>query len=120
MARAHWQAISPTPPAAAWNSTKSPVLSPPCGCVLRSRYCTVRPLSIIAAPSSNEIASGRRTTLRDGMTRRSQYAPGGVLAYAARSPGLRCSTPGPTASTTPAASMPSASGSAFGYRPVRW
>ena len=69
-ARAHWQAISPTPPAAAWNSTKSPGARPSAGKVLRSRYCAVMPLSIIAAPVSKSIASGSLTTQRAGITRR--------------------------------------------------
>ena len=34
-----------------------------------SRYCAVRPLSIIAAPVSKSIASGRRTTVFAGITR---------------------------------------------------
>ena len=72
MARAHWQAIRPTPPAAAWNSTKSPLRKLPCGWVRLSRYCAVRPLSIMAAPVSNEMASGSLHTHLAGMTLRSQ------------------------------------------------
>src|SRR5205085_1538677 len=49
-ALAHWQAIRPTPPAAAWNSTWSPACRPPWGWVRLSRYCAVSPLSIMAAP----------------------------------------------------------------------
>jgi len=66
----------------------------------------------MAAPVSNEMASGNWQTHLAGMTRASQYAPGGWLAYAARSPTFRCVTPSPTASTTPEASMPSCNGMA--------
>jgi hypothetical protein len=37
--------------------------------VRRSRYCAVRPFSIIDAPVSSEILSGRRQTFFAGMTR---------------------------------------------------
>ena len=55
-----------------------------------------------------------------GSTRASAYEPGGPPAYATRSPGLTTVTPGPTASTTPAASLPSPLGTGIGYRPERW
>ena len=71
-ARAHWQAISPTPPAAAWNRMKSPGFNPPCGSVFFSRYCAVRPFSIIAAPVSKSMLSGSWTTHLAGITRASQ------------------------------------------------
>ena len=40
----------------------------------------MRPLSIMAAPVSKEIASGSLHTHLAGITRSSLYAPGGVLA----------------------------------------
>ena len=64
----HWQAMSPTPPAAAWKSTVSP------GCtrwVRRTRYCTVSPFSIIAAARRSSIPSGSRTSRSAGTTRAS-------------------------------------------------
>ena len=51
---------------------KSPACRPPCGSVRLSRYCAVRPFSIIAAPVSNEIASGSLTTFLAGITRASE------------------------------------------------
>ncbi|MNN51990.1 hypothetical protein D3C81_1666560 [compost metagenome] len=62
---AHWQAIRPTPPAAAWKRMVSPPLSSK---VWRSRYCTVRPLSMTAAACSKLMLSGRRTSLSAGST----------------------------------------------------
>ena len=66
---AHWQAIRPTPPAAACQTMKSPGSSASCARTRLSRYCVVRPFSIIAAPVSNEIASGSLTTVFAGITR---------------------------------------------------
>ena len=71
MARAHWQAIRPTPPAAAWNNTWSPAAKPPWGCVFFSRYWAVSPFSIIAAPVSKSMASGSLHTVLAGITRNS-------------------------------------------------
>ena len=70
-ALAHWQAIRPTPPAAAWNSTWSPACRPSTGSVFFSRYCAVRPFSIMPAAVSKSIASGSCTTVLAGITRTS-------------------------------------------------
>ena len=113
----HWHAISPTPPAAAWNSTVSPAFT---GYVRRIRYWEVIPLSMTAAATSSVIPSGIGTRTWAGISRCSEYDPGGPPAYATRSPGLTTVTPGPTASTTPAASLPSPFGSGIGYPPDRW
>ena len=51
----HWQAISPTPPAAAWNRTVSPAFT---GYVRRIRNWAVIPLSITAAAVSSDTPSG--------------------------------------------------------------
>ena len=56
----HWQAIRPTPPAAAWNRTVSPFCT---RYTRRIRYCTVRPFSIIAAACSSEMPLGTLTSL---------------------------------------------------------
>ena len=56
----HWQAISPTPPAAAWNKTVWPDSTLK---VLLIRYSAVIPLSIIDAASSSEMSSGILTKL---------------------------------------------------------
>jgi hypothetical protein len=77
---AHWQAIRPTPPAAAWNSTWSPGCRPSTGSVFFSRYCAVRPLSIMPAAVSKAMPSGSLTTVFAGITRTSLYEPGGLLA----------------------------------------
>ncbi len=110
-ARAHWQAISPTPPAAAWNRIVSPDST---RLVRRNRYCTVSPFSISVAAVRSAMPSGSLTSLSAGITRAVLYAPGGPPAYATRSPGFTQSTPVPTASTTPAASLPMPDGSASG------
>ena len=70
-ALAHWQAIRPTPPAAAWNNTKSPASKPSTGLQRLSRYCAVSPLSIMAAPVSKSMASGSLHTFMAGITRTS-------------------------------------------------
>ena len=69
---AHWQAIRPTPPAAAWNRIASPGARPSTGSVRRSRYSTVRPYNIIAAPVSKSISSGSLQTCVALSTRTSQ------------------------------------------------
>ena len=107
----HWQAMSPTPPAAAWNRTVSPALT---GYVRRIRYCAVIPLSITAAAIWSAIPSGIGTRIAAGSTRASAYDPGGPPAYATRSPARTTVTPGPTASTTPAASLPKPLGRGIG------
>ena len=113
----HWQAISPTPPAAAWNRTVSPAFT---GYVRRIRNWAVIPLSITAAAVSSDTPSGIGTRTLAGSTSASAYDPGPPSAYATRSPGLTTVTPGPTASTTPAASLPNPVGRGSGYRPERW
>ena len=62
----HWQAIRPTPPAAAWNRTVSPACTL---CVVRIRYCEVMPCSIIAAAVSSSMESGSFTTVPAAMLR---------------------------------------------------
>ncbi|CKU88753.1 Uncharacterised protein [Mycobacterium tuberculosis] len=59
---------------------KSPACRPSAGSVFFSRYCVVRPLSIMAAPVSKEMSSGSLHTHLAGITRSSQYEPGGGLA----------------------------------------
>ena len=54
-----------------------PVLA---GSVRFSRYCTVRPLSIIAAPVSKSIASGSLHDVPRRHHARVAVAPGGLLA----------------------------------------
>src|ERR1700726_2643824 len=61
---AHWQAIRPTPPAAAWKRIVSPL---PTLWIWRMRYCTVRPLSIIAAACWSEMPSGSTTSRSAGI-----------------------------------------------------
>ena len=73
-ARAHWHAMRPTPPAAAWNRIVSPPFS---GNVCRKRYWTVRPLSISVAAVTSSIRRGYRDELRQRASRvRSLYEPG--------------------------------------------
>ncbi len=55
---------------------------------------------------------GSRVRLAAGTTMASQYEP--WVALTTRSPGNRSSTPGPTVSTTPADSVPSAAGRSMG------
>ena len=64
----HWQAIRPTPPAAAWNSTVWPAFA---GQVRMMRYSTVMPWSIMAAAVQSSIPSGIFTRCDTGMIRRS-------------------------------------------------
>jgi hypothetical protein len=75
---AHWQAMSPTPPAAACHRMVSPAFGTIS--MRRNRYCTVRPCSIMLAPCSNEMPSGSFTRRSAGMTRFSEYEPSGPLA----------------------------------------
>jgi len=59
---------------------KSPASRPSTGRVFFSRYCTVRPLSIIAAALSKAMPSGSLQTVLAGITRAWLYEPGGLLA----------------------------------------
>ena len=103
----------PPPRAAGWCRPGST------GWMRRTRYCTVHPFSIIAAACRSPTASGSRTRRAASMTRRSVYAPR-LMQYATRSPAATSVTPSPTASTTPAASLPIIAGHpGTGYRPVR-
>ena len=63
---AHWQAIWPTPPAAAWNriTCSGPTLK-----VRRRRYCAVMPLSMEAAAISSLTPAGIFTRCRASITR---------------------------------------------------
>src|SRR5215468_2472508 len=65
---AHWQAMRPTPPAAAWNRMVSPRFTLK---ICRIRYWVVMPLSIIAAACSSAMPLGRTTSRSAGMTRAS-------------------------------------------------
>ncbi len=62
-------------------------------------------------------AAGVVEAVGEGVT---HLAPGDRAAYASNPPGARWVTPSPTASTTPAASMPMEAGIFSGYKPVRW
>ena len=65
---AHWQAMRPTPPAAAWNR----MVSPDCtGYARRNRYSTVMPCNIIAAACRESIPAGIFTTFPAGIRRSS-------------------------------------------------
>ena len=64
----HWQAIVPTPPAAAWNSTVIPGWTAK---VRRIRYSTVMPLRSAAAATASPTASGMRTSRSAGTFRAS-------------------------------------------------
>ena len=75
------------------------------------RYCAVRPFRTSAAAVSSSMASGSFTSRQAGITVACEYARGRSEAYATRSPGFTSVTPSPTASTTPAASMPITCGS---------
>ena len=63
---AHWHMIRPTPPAAACTRMVCPGST---RWVRRSRYCAVRPCSIIAAPVMKSIASGSATNRSAAMIR---------------------------------------------------
>ena len=69
------------------------------------------PWSIIAAAWRESMPAGTSTTLSAGIRRSSAYEPTGGAAYATRSPTDSESTPSPTASTTPAPSIPGENGS---------
>ena len=88
----------------------------------RQRYHDVIPFSIAAAAVSESTPPGIGTSWSVGITRRSQYAPS-PKPYATRSPAWNDGpfpAGGPTASTTPAASIPIAVGSdGTGYSPLR-
>ena len=66
----------------------------------------MRPLSISVAAVMSSMPSGTFTSRSAGMMRSVAYAPIGPPLYATRSPLRSQVTPGPTASTTPAASWP--------------
>ena len=74
IARAHWQAIRPTPPAAAWYRIVSPPFS---GKTWRNRYWTVMPFMISVAAVRSEMPSGSGISTSAGITRTSEYAPCG-------------------------------------------
>ena len=81
------------------------------GYVRRNRYSTVMPCSIIAAACCESMPGGTFTILPAGIRRSSAYEPTGGAAYATRSPTATEPTPSPTASTTPAPSIPGENGS---------
>jgi hypothetical protein len=66
---AHWQAMSPTPPAAAWNTMVSPGRI---RVVWLRRYCAVIPFSIMAAAVLSSTPAGMGTTRSAGITRSSE------------------------------------------------
>ena len=74
-------------------------------------------MSVAAVRSATP--SGSFTSRSIGITRTSAYEPGAPPQYATRSPDLISVTPGPTASTTPAPSLPSPVGIGSLYSPLR-
>ena len=71
------------------------------------------PCSITAAACSSGTASGTGTASRSGTSTRPAALPG-VWHQQTRSPGAATLTPSPTASTTPAPSLPSTNGVGIG------
>ena len=71
-ARAHWQAIRPDAAGRRVEEHEVTGLQATLRKRRRSRYCAVRPLSIMAAPVSKSIASGSLHTHLAGITRCSQ------------------------------------------------
>src|SRR5215470_4451205 len=102
-------AASPTPPAAACTRT---VLPGPVVSMVWSAWYAVSTWIRNAAPSTKLVESGSGMAMNAGDTQYSAYAR--LVKAATRMPGRTFVTPSPTASITPATSMPGVSGS-FGF-----
>ncbi len=100
-ARASWTATVPTPPVAPWTSTVSPA---PTFSVLSAR-CAVCPEADSAPACSQGIPAGLRTSWVPS-ARTSSAAQPRIRKPSTSSPTAQSWTPAPTASTTPANSLP--------------
>ena len=96
------RAALPTPPAAPWTSSVSPVLRP---AWVRIASCAVMNASGTAAAPGSSSASGTAATWRSCTTTRSASPPPPTRPKT-RSPGFQSSTCAPQVSTVPATSSP--------------
>ena len=108
---AHWQRIRPTPPAAAWMSTVLPfsTLKVRSQQILRRHALEHHAGGLLVADIGRQLhgAVGRQHCARPHSRRAAKTA-------ATRSPTLMSVTPGPTAITSPAPSLPAMNGIAAG------